>query len=63
MDYKELPFAELRSLHRDVGALLAERRHEALQQLRDQAENLGVDLRELIPKKTRRKRAKDDDSA
>jgi hypothetical protein len=63
MDYKELPFDELRLLHRDVGALLAERRHEALQQLKDQAESLGVNLRELIPKKTRKRRAREDDSA
>lgn len=50
-DYKELPFDQLRSLHRDVGALLAQRRHEALEQLREQAQILGFSADDLVPKK------------
>lgn len=63
MDYKDLPFDQLRTLHQDIGALLAERRHDAVQQLKDQAANLGLDLRELIPKKTRKRRNRDEDSS
>jgi hypothetical protein len=33
-DYKALPFDDLRTLHREIGALIAQRRHETLEQLK-----------------------------
>ena len=56
-DYKALPFDELRSLHRELGTLIAERRHEALQQLRDQAAMLGFSAEDLAPPKLKRGKA------
>jgi DNA-binding protein H-NS len=52
-DYKELPFDELRTLHRDIGALIAQRRHEALEQLKQQIAVLGFNVDDLVPKKKR----------
>ena len=53
-DYRELPFDQLRTLHRDVGALLAQKRHEALEQLREQAQLLGFSADELVPKRNKK---------
>jgi len=52
--YKDLPFEELKALHREIGALLAERRDEALAQLREQVSALGFTVEDLLPKKPRR---------
>jgi len=52
--YKDLPFDQLRALLRDIGALIAHRRHEALEQLRQQATVLGFTAEDLAPKKQRR---------
>lgn len=46
-----LSFEELRSLSREVAALLAKRRHEALERLREEASTLGFTAQELIPAK------------
>lgn len=50
-DYKSLAFDELRSLHREIGALIAQRRHEALEQLKQQIAVLGFSVDDLTPKK------------
>jgi DNA-binding protein H-NS len=50
-DYKELPFDALRTLHREIGALIAQRRHEALEQLKQQIAVLGFTVDDLAPKK------------
>ena len=52
-DYKALPFDELRTLHREIGALIARRRHEALEQLKQQIAVLGFTTDDLVPKKKR----------
>lgn len=52
-DYKSLPFDELRTLHREIGALIAQRRHEALEQLKQQIAVLGFSVDDLVPKKKR----------
>ena len=49
--YKELPFDQLRTLHREIGALIAQRRHEALDQLKEQIAVLGFSVDDLAPKK------------
>ena len=54
MDYQSLPFDQLRTLHRDIGALIAKRRQEELEQLRDRAALLGFTPDDLIPKKTKK---------
>ena len=52
-DYKTLPFDDLRTLHREIGALIAQRRHEALEQLKQQIVVLGFSADDLLPKKKR----------
>lgn len=52
-DYKNLPFDQLRSLHREIGALIAQRRHEALDQLKEQIALLGFSIDDLAPKRKR----------
>lgn len=52
-DYKELPFDELRSLHREIGALIAQRRHEALEEVKERIAVLGFSVDDLLPKKKR----------
>lgn len=48
---QSLTFEELRSLSREVAALLAKRRHEALERLREEASILGFTAQELLPSK------------
>ena len=55
MDYASLPFDQLRTLHRDIGALIAQRRQEELQQLRERAAVLGFTAEELVPPRRGRK--------
>src|SRR5258708_7363628 len=50
-DYKTLPFDDLRTLHREIGALIAQRRHEALEQLKQQIAVLGFNVDDLVPKR------------
>ncbi len=54
-EFKDLPFDELRTLHREVGALIAQRRHEALEDLKQQIAVLGFSVEDLVPKKRRGK--------
>ena len=46
---QELSFEELRTLSREVAALIAKRRHEALERLREEASVLGFTSQELLP--------------
>jgi DNA-binding protein H-NS len=55
---RQLPFDQLRTLHREIGALIAEKRSEALEQLRQQAQVLGFTADDLMPKKTKANGAK-----
>lgn len=50
-DYAALPLDELRSLHREIGALIAQRRHETLEQLKQQIAVLGFSIDDLVPRK------------
>jgi DNA-binding protein H-NS len=52
-DYKTLPFDDLRTLHREIGALIAQRRHETLEQLKQQIAVLGFNVDDLVPTKKR----------
>lgn len=52
-DMKTMPFDELRTLHREIGALIAQRRHEALEELKHKVAVLGFTAEDLIPKKKR----------
>jgi hypothetical protein len=53
-----MPIEELRTLHRTIGALIAEKRAEVLEQLRQQASALGFTADELMPKKKRNEPAR-----
>jgi len=48
-DIQELSFEELRTLSREVAALIAKRRHETLERLREEASVLGFTAQELLP--------------
>ena len=52
-DYASLPFDQLRTLHREIGALIAKRRHEALEELKQKVAVLGFTVDDLAPKKKR----------
>ena len=52
-DYANLPFDQLRTLHREIGALIAKRRHEALEELKHKVAVLGFTAEDLVPKKKR----------
>ena len=54
-DSKTMPFDQLRTLHREIGALIAQRRHEALDQLKEQIAVLGFSVDDLAPKKRKSK--------
>lgn len=57
LEIEKLSFDELRTLHREIGALIAQRRHEALEQLKQQISVLGFSIDDLVPKKKRGKAA------
>lgn len=48
---KQMPFDELKSLHRKIGAQLAEKRNEKREELRHQIATLGFTAEELAPPK------------
>ena len=48
---KQLSFDQLRTLHREIGALIAERRSEELEALREKMSLLGFTADELAVKK------------
>ncbi len=49
-DYNALPLDQLRTLHREVGALIAQRRNEALEQVKQQIAVLGFNIDDLVPR-------------
>ena len=51
---RQLPFDQLRTLHREIGALIAERRTKELDDLRERAAILGFTADDLLPKKNGR---------
>ena len=57
-----LPFEQLRTLHREVGALIAEKRQQELQGLRERAAILGFTADDLTPQKASRANVKYRDS-
>ena len=57
-EIQALAFDELRTLHREIGALIAEKRSEALEQLKTQMSALGFSAEDITGKKQRRKRRK-----
>jgi hypothetical protein len=66
-DISALNFAELSELRSSVNERIKEMRDSGITQLRatiaEQADLLGVELKDLIPKKTRKRRSREDDSA
>lgn len=50
---RSMPFEELKTLHREIGALLAERKHEKLEEMRAQIAILGFTAADLAPPKTK----------
>ena len=60
-EIQALPFDELRTLHREIGALIAEKRSEALEQLKTQMSALGFSAEDIAGRKQRRKRRKHKD--
>ena len=54
-DYKDLPYDQLKTLHREIGGLIANKRQETLDQLRIQISELGFTAEDLVPKKAGRK--------
>src|SRR2546423_12153967 len=57
-DIKNLSFDELRTLHREIGALIASKRTEALEELRAKASVLGFTADDFAPKKIRKNGAR-----
>ena len=48
-EIEALPFDQLRTLHREVGALIAQRRHSELEELKQRAALLGFTAVDLAP--------------
>ena len=57
-EIEALSFDELRTLHREIGARIAEKRSEALEQLKSQMSMLGFSVEDIAGRKQRRKRRK-----
>jgi hypothetical protein len=55
-EIRQLPFDQLRALHLEIGALLAERRTEALTALKQQAAILGFTPADFVAAKPVQKR-------
>lgn len=53
-DYASMPYEQLKSLHRELGSLLAERRKDELEQLKAKLSELGFTPDDLAAKKVRR---------
>ena len=64
-DISNLNYAALNQLRTEVAERMKEMRDTGITQLRatiaEQAQLLGVDLKDLVPRKTRRRRKKDGD--
>src|SRR5262249_10185451 len=57
-EIEAMPFDELRTLHRELGALIAQRRHEALEKLKEQIAVLGFTPDDLAPARASRANGK-----
>jgi len=55
-DIQALPFDQLRTLHREIGAMLAQKRHEALEHLKEQMAVLGFTPEDFQPPRKKRGR-------
>jgi DNA-binding protein H-NS len=55
-DINGLTFEQLRTLSREVASLIAQRRHEALERLREEASILGFTANELLPSTSAKKK-------
>ena len=55
-EIEELPFDQLRSLHREIGALIAQKRHEELEALKARIEVLGFTPDDFAPPRKKRGR-------
>jgi hypothetical protein len=53
---RELSFDQLRSLRREIAALIAQKRHEAVEAIKQQIEQLGLTLEDFAPPKKKRGR-------
>ena len=53
-EIEELPFDQLRTLHREIGALIAERKHQELEQIKERILLLGFTPLDLAPAKHRK---------
>ena len=53
-EIQNLPFDQLRTLHREVGALIAERRHHELEEIKQRVALLGFTALDLVPPKGKR---------
>ena len=53
-EIESLPFDQLRTLHREIGALIAERRHHELEEIKQRVALLGFTPLDLAPPKTKR---------
>ena len=57
-EIEALPFDELRSLHREIGALIAERRTHELEEIKQRVAILGFTAIDLAPPKQKKGAAK-----
>lgn len=57
-EIEAMPFDELRTLHREIGALIAERRHQELQELKERASILGFTASDFIDQRTGKSKPK-----
>lgn len=53
-EIEALPFDQLRTLHREIGALIAERRHHELEQIKQRVALLGFTTLDLNPPKQKK---------
>jgi hypothetical protein len=55
-EIRNLPFDQLRALHLEIGALLAQKRSEALETLKQQAAILGFSPADFVQPKTQKRK-------
>ena len=55
-EIQQMPFDELRTLHREIGALIAQKRHEAVEEIKGRIELLGLTPDDFAPPRKKRGR-------
>jgi hypothetical protein len=55
-EIQEMPFDALRTLHREIAALIAQKRHEAVEEIKGRIELLGLTQEDFAPPKKKRGR-------